>query len=193
MLFKVINLPEADFVLSVCVTKVLNKMSTEYISLSKDEYYFELQSDKNLTTFNYAWLIQMPLRDLQNREMWFFFRLSSYSFHCELPGCSVITNLPLRSLQHFNNPIKNIPNSPNWINHGTPDINLWCLSFSRAMKIPPPTLKSPLHWGACSPCRVPSAGAGGREGGTVGKANTVRDLLTLQGYSFKKGVGFLLM
>lgn len=54
MLFLVINLPEADFVLSVCLTKVLNKMSTEYISLSKDEYYFELQSDKNLTTFNYA-------------------------------------------------------------------------------------------------------------------------------------------
>lgn len=39
-------------------------MSTEYISLSKDEYYFELQSDKDLPTFNYAWLIQMPLRDL---------------------------------------------------------------------------------------------------------------------------------
>lgn len=54
VLFKVINLPEADFVLSVCLTKVLNKMSTEYISLSKDEYCFELQSDKNLTTFNYA-------------------------------------------------------------------------------------------------------------------------------------------
>lgn len=53
--FLVINLPEVDFVLlSVCLTKVLNKISTEYITLSIDEYYFELQSDKNLTTFNYA-------------------------------------------------------------------------------------------------------------------------------------------
>lgn len=50
----VINLPEADFVLSVCLTKVPNKISTEYITLFIDEYYFELQSDKNLTTFNYA-------------------------------------------------------------------------------------------------------------------------------------------
>lgn len=62
--FLVINLPEADFVLSVCLTKVPNKISTEYITLFIDEYYFELQSDKNLTTFNYAWLIQMSLRDL---------------------------------------------------------------------------------------------------------------------------------
>lgn len=53
--FFVINLPESDFVLlSACLTKVLNKISTEYITLSIDEYYFELQSDKNLTTFNYA-------------------------------------------------------------------------------------------------------------------------------------------
>lgn len=43
---------------------MLNKISTEYITLSIDEYYFELQSDKNLTMFNYAWLIQMSLRDL---------------------------------------------------------------------------------------------------------------------------------
>ena len=64
LFFLVINLPEADFVLSVCLTKVLNKISTEYITLFIDEYYFELQSDKNLTTFNYAWLIQMSLRDL---------------------------------------------------------------------------------------------------------------------------------
>lgn len=63
--FLVINLPEVDFVLlSVCLAKVLNKISTEYITLFIDEYYFELQSDKNLTTFNYAWLIQMSLRDL---------------------------------------------------------------------------------------------------------------------------------
>ena len=54
LFFLVINLPEADFVLSVCLTKVLNKISTEYITLFIDEYYFELQSDKNLTTFNYA-------------------------------------------------------------------------------------------------------------------------------------------
>lgn len=55
MFFLIINLPENDFVLlGVCSTKVLNKISTEYISVSKDEYYFELQSDKNLTTFNYA-------------------------------------------------------------------------------------------------------------------------------------------
>lgn len=54
-IFLVINLPETDFVLlTVCLTKVLNKISTEYITLSIDEYYFELQSDKNLTTFNYA-------------------------------------------------------------------------------------------------------------------------------------------
>lgn len=53
--FLIINLPEADFVLlTVCLTKMLNKISTEYITLSIDEYYFELQSDKNLTTFNYA-------------------------------------------------------------------------------------------------------------------------------------------
>lgn len=53
--FLVINLPEADFVLlSVCLIKVLNKISTEYITLSIDEYYFELLSDKNLTTLNYA-------------------------------------------------------------------------------------------------------------------------------------------
>lgn len=53
--FLVINLPEVDFVLlSVCLAKVLNKISTEYITLFIDEYYFELQSDKNLTTFNYA-------------------------------------------------------------------------------------------------------------------------------------------
>lgn len=45
--FLVINLPEADFVLlTVCLTKMLNKISTEYITLSIDEYYFELQSDK---------------------------------------------------------------------------------------------------------------------------------------------------
>lgn len=43
---------------------MLNKISTEYITLSIDEYYFELQSDKNLTMFNYAWLIQMSLRGL---------------------------------------------------------------------------------------------------------------------------------
>lgn len=62
--FLVINLPGADFVLlTVCLAKMLNKISTEYITLSI-EYYFELQSDKNLTTFNYAWLIQMSLRDL---------------------------------------------------------------------------------------------------------------------------------
>lgn len=45
--FLVINLPEADFVLlTVCLAKMLNKISTEYITLSIDEYYFELQSDK---------------------------------------------------------------------------------------------------------------------------------------------------
>lgn len=54
-MFLVINLPGADFVLlTVCLTEMLNKISTEYITLSIDEYYFELQSDKNLTTFNYA-------------------------------------------------------------------------------------------------------------------------------------------
>lgn len=53
--FLVINLPVADFVLlTVCLAKMLNKISREYITLSIDEYYFELQSDKNLTTFNYA-------------------------------------------------------------------------------------------------------------------------------------------
>lgn len=64
---------------------MLNKISTEYITLSIDEYYFELQSDKNLTMFNYAWLIQMSLRDLYE---YFSGEVHTPFFTVLIPVCS---------------------------------------------------------------------------------------------------------
>lgn len=110
-IFLVINLPETDFVLlTVCLTKVLNKISTEYITLSIDEYYFELQSDKNLTTFNYAWLIQMSERFIEQRNIlqvkFILFSLWASWTQYYHPSTQ-FSNIS-------KNPTKNMPNSLHW-------------------------------------------------------------------------------